>query len=370
MNQYHDEVSLPLTVKETSWEGMQNTPAILTENLVRKFGEKIAVDHLNLRIDRGEIFGFLGPNGSGKSTTIKILCGLLTPTSGQAYVSGLDVKKDAEIIRSKIGYMPQKFSLYDDLTVQENLDFYAYLYGVTGKAGQRKKQEVLDLVGIGKYLKYQAKHLSGGWKQRLALCCALAHQPEIIFLDEPTASMDPVARRELWDLLFSLASSGVTLFVTTHYMDEAERCSSVGYIYNSRLIVSGGPDELKQIREVVRQDEHRFEIICRPLVSSFNVVKSLPIVRDVAIFGQALHVVCPLTVSEAMMTDAMTEAGILVQNIRIIDPTLEDIFVTLTHKNAQRDEMLQNGFKKDERRSLSYDSPESSVPANQGTSEP
>lgn len=313
-------------------------PAIVTEDLVRTFGEKLAVDHLNLRIDRGEIFGFLGPNGSGKSTTIKMLCGLLAPTSGRATVSGIDVSRDPERIRAKIGYMPQRFSLYEDLTVKENIDFYSQLYGVKGPGARKRKEEVIELVGIGHYKAFQAKQLSGGWKQRLALCCALVHNPEIIFLDEPTASMDPVARRGLWDLLFTLASSGVTLFVTTHYMDEAERCSSVGYIYNSRLIVSGGPDELKQAREVIAQGIVHLEVVCRPLVRTFNLVKALPYVKDVTIFGQALHVVSEVQDAMQLLAADLARSDVTVQNIREIEPSLEDVFVTLTKASMQEEE--------------------------------
>ncbi len=311
--------------------------AIQTEHLYRRFNDKTAVTDLNLSIARGEIYGFLGPNGSGKSTTIKMLCGLLPPTSGTASVSGVNVVADPEAVRSKIGYMPQKFSLYEDLTVQENLDFYSHLYGVTGKTGYLRKQEVIELVGISRYQRYLAKHLSGGWKQRLALCCALVHEPEIIFLDEPTASMDPVARRELWDLLFSLASAGVTLFVTTHYMDEAERCSSVGYIYNSRLIVSGGPDELKQIRQIVGHNNQRFEVICRPLVKTFNVVKSLDYVEDVTIFGQALHVVTQQGIQAEQLQKDLSASGVSVLSQRPIEPSLEDVFVTLTQINIEEE---------------------------------
>jgi ABC-type multidrug transport system ATPase subunit len=310
---------------------------IRTEHLYRRFGEKVAVADLNLCIERGEIYGFLGPNGSGKSTTIKMLCGLLAPTSGLARVTGLDVAQDPERIRSRIGYMPQKFSLYEDLTVRENLDFYAELYGVVGKAGQVRKNEVIELVGIGRFEKYLGRQLSGGWKQRLALCCALVHQPEIIFLDEPTASMDPVARRQLWDLLFTLASSGVTLFVTTHYMDEAERCSSVGYIYNSRLIVSGGPDELKKIRAVVGENTTRVEVVCRPLVASFNKIKALEYVSDVTIFGQALHVIMGTDISLSTLEADIRARGVQVQSLREIEPSLEDVFVTLTRLSVEEE---------------------------------
>ncbi len=313
-------------------------PAIITENLVRSFGEKMAVDHLNLRVDRGEIFGFLGPNGSGKSTTIKMLCGLLAPTSGKAIVSGIDVRRDPERIRGKIGYMPQKFSLYEDLTVKENIDFYSQLYGVKGPGSKKRKEEVIDLVGIGHYRSFQARQLSGGWKQRLALCCALVHHPEIIFLDEPTASMDPVARRGLWDLLFTLASSGVTLFVTTHYMDEAERCSSLGYIYNSKLIVSGGLEELKHARAVVGEGNVRLEVICKPLVRTFNVIKALPYVQDVTIFGQALHVVSEDPTVMARIQNDLKRADVSIQAIREIEPSLEDVFVTLTKASMVEEE--------------------------------
>jgi ABC-type multidrug transport system ATPase subunit len=310
--------------------------AIYTHQLTRRFGQRLAVDHLDLAIERGEIYGFLGPNGSGKSTTIKMLCGLLSPSSGQASVCGLNVNTHAEAIRAKIGYMPQKFSLYEDLTVQENLDFYAQLYGVTGKEALSRKQAVIDLVGVGKYQKYLGKQLSGGWKQRLALCCALVHNPEIIFLDEPTASMDPVARRELWDLLFTLASNGVTLFVTTHYMDEAERCSSVGYIYNSKLIVSGGPDELKQLREVVKADQKRVEIICKPLVKTFNTVKRLGYVTEATIFGQALHVIMVNEVSVDTLLADVRNDGVDVVSGREIAPSLEDVFVSLTRASQNQ----------------------------------
>lgn len=317
--------------------------AIETHNLVREFGSKIAVDHLNLAIPRGEIFGFLGPNGSGKSTTIKMLCGLLMPSSGQAYVCGMNVAEYPERVRARIGYMPQKFSLYDDLTVAENLDFYAHLYGVRGKNGQARKEAVIEQVGIGHYRKYLARELSGGWKQRLALCCALVHEPEIIFLDEPTASMDPVARRQLWDLLFGLASDGITLFVTTHYMDEAERCSSLGYIYNSKLMVSGGPDELKAARAVAGEDKRHYEVVCRPMVASFNTIKQFNAVTDVTIFGQALHVTGNADLSERELTRLLNSHHIETRSIRPIEPSLEDVFVTLTKKNMADSNAPQQG---------------------------
>ncbi|MFM7390208.1 MAG: ATP-binding cassette domain-containing protein [Vampirovibrionales bacterium] len=303
-----------------------------TRGLSKHFGAFKAVDDLDLTVHKGEIYGFLGPNGSGKSTTIKMLCGLLTPSHGEGWVCGLNIATHAEHIRQRIGYMPQKFSLYDDLTVNENLDFYATLYGITGAYGAERKAFVKQLVGIERFANFQAKQLSGGWKQRLALCCALVHEPDLIFLDEPTAAMDPVARRHLWDLLFHLASSGVTLFVTTHYMDEAERCSAVGYIYNSKLIVTGGPDELKHIRSVVGEGQQRAELVCQPLVASFNVVRQLSYVKDVTIFGQALHVAMHDTISLEQLMHDTAQHGVEVRSVREIEPSLEDVFVTLTQQ--------------------------------------
>ena len=309
---------------------------IKTSNLTRAFGPKVAVNNLNLEIEEGEIFGFLGPNGSGKSTTIKMLSGLLDPSSGVATVGGYDIVTQSEEIKNIIGYMSQKFSLYEDLTVKENLDFYAKLYNVVGSGAERQKQEILKLTSLIEHSNYITGALSGGLKQRLALCCALVHNPKIIFLDEPTASMDPVARRELWDLLFSLASSGVTLFVTTHYMDEAERCSSVGYIYNSKLIVSGGPDELKQLRQVVGKGVKRIELVCKPLVKSFNIIKAIPYVKDATIFGQCLHVMIDENIEMDKLKDDLTLRQINLIEAREISPSLEDVFVTLT-KQAVRE---------------------------------
>lgn len=308
---------------------------IKTNELTRAYGSRVVVDNLNLSIEEGEIFGFLGPNGSGKSTTIKMLSGLLTPTSGSASVGEYDVVEQSEEIKSIIGYMSQKFSLYEDLTVEENLNFYAELYGVRGSYAHRQKEDILELASIANYRKHITGALSGGLKQRLALCCALVHNPRIIFLDEPTASMDPVARRELWDLLFSLASSGVTLFVTTHYMDEAERCSSVGYIYHSKLIVSGGPDELKQLREVVGKGVRRLELTCKPLVKSFNIIKAIPYVKDATIFGQSLHIMVEENIPNDQIKEDLASRSILLLELREISPSLEDVFVTLTKQSVE-----------------------------------
>jgi ABC-type multidrug transport system ATPase subunit len=259
--------------------------SIRTHNLSKRYGSSLVVDALELDIPAGEIVGFLGANGSGKSTTIKLLCGLLKPTAGEAWVAGLSVLTQAKALRSHIGYMPQRFSLYEELTVTENILFYARLQGLSVQQAHKRKQELLEWVGLANYQHHLAKALSGGWKQRLSLCCALVHEPKVLFLDEPTAAMDPVARRSLWDFLFTLASQGLTLFISTHYMDEAERCSQVAYMQHGKLLVYGGPAQLKQLKQVVAKGTTHIEVMALPLLPCFSFLQQQPWVKQVSLLN-------------------------------------------------------------------------------------
>jgi ABC-type multidrug transport system ATPase subunit len=317
---------------------MPSPEAIITcENLTKRFGHFTAVDHVSFSITRRSIFGFLGPNGSGKSTVIRMLCGILAPSEGAAFVAGVDVVKDADQLKGKIGYMSQKFSLYDELTVNENLQFYGRLYGLSGDQLKQRREELIALTHLEPYLDRRASLLSGGWRQRLAMACALVHKPTVLFLDEPTAGIDPVARRELWDLLFEFSSLGMTLFVTTHYMDEAERCSHVGYIYLSKLIVCGLPDELKLLPEVNPRGMKRLEVTCDHVTTGLQAMRHFPGVAAATVFGQSMHLLLPETSNEDEIREHLRRAGIQQADIRPIAPSLEDVFVALSARHASEE---------------------------------
>ncbi len=304
---------------------------IQCEGLTKRFGHFTAVDHVSFAVGKGSIFGFLGPNGSGKSTVIRMLCGLLEPSDGGGRIAGFDVVRETDQIKSIIGYMSQKFSLYDELTVHENLTFYSRLYGLRGATLVKRRDELIALTHLEPYLERRAGLLSGGWRQRLAMACALVHQPSVLFLDEPTAGIDPVARRELWDLLFEFSSNGITLFVTTHYMDEAERCSHVGYIHMSKLVVCGEPDDLKQLPIVNPPGTRRIDVACDHVTTGLQTLRRLPGVRTATVFGQSMHLLVEEGMSERLIRDELLKVKIPQADIRPIAPSLEDVFVALTN---------------------------------------
>jgi ABC-2 type transport system ATP-binding protein len=306
--------------------------SVETSDLVKQFGTFTAVDHVSLQVGKGEIFGFLGPNGAGKSTTIRILCGLLTPTSGRAMVDGFDVAADPETIRRRIGYMSQKFSLYDDLTVEENIQFFSGIYGVPRNLRQERKQYVLKMAGLEDRRDSMTRLLSGGWKQRLALGCAILHDPPILFLDEPTSGVDPIARRGFWDLIYDLSAAGRTVFVSTHYMEEAEYCHRLALMYRGRVIALGSPQSLKD----ELRSHHLLEVITSDLFESMGVAQSQPGVLDVAVFGGGLHITVE-NEAEAIprLKAALEQKGIRIERIEPIEPGMEDVFVAMIEAAEQ-----------------------------------
>jgi ABC-type multidrug transport system ATPase subunit len=311
--------------------------AIETRALTRRFGRLVAVRSVDLAVRRGAIFGLLGPNGSGKSTIIRMLCGLLRPSEGEARVLGIDVARRPEEVRARIGYMSQRFSLYDELTGLENLTFFGRAYGLSGPRLRERRDAAAALVGLSGYETRRAGTLSGGWKQRLALACALLHEPEALFLDEPTAGIDPVARRSLWNLLFDLAGLGKTLFVTTHYMDEAERCDHLAYVYLGRLLVNGAPSELKALPAVKPAGARRYELATDRVRELWRGLHGLPGVREATIFGESVHVVLDAATSPEAILASFPAPLPGVVRAREVTPSLEDVFVSMTRAAEERD---------------------------------
>ena len=317
--------------------------AISAEHLVRRFGTFTAVNDISFRVQRGEIFGFLGPNGSGKTTVIKMLTGLLPLSDGHATVMDLDVSKEPDRVRENIGYMSQNFSLYSDLTVTENLTFYGRVYGLSPDRLRKRMDDIVQLNGLSPYLNRLAAQLSGGWKQRLALGCAMLHEPKLIFLDEPTAGIDPVARRQLWDLLFELSGQGITFFVTTHYMDEAERCSHVAYIYYGKVIADGTPEALRQLPDVQPPGTYRVEITTPEVTRALRIARTLPGIRSATIFGQSIHALVEDRFDMEHLREQLLKNSLVVAEIRPLAPTLEDVFVELTYKHQSEAEAATRG---------------------------
>jgi len=299
--------------------------AIDVHELRKSFGDHAAVDGIDLSVSKGEIFGFLGPNGAGKSTTIRMLCGLLQPTSGEGHVAGHDIIREPENIKKVIGYMSQHFGLYTDLTVEENIEFYSGIY--LGRRSKEIKEQMIEEMGLAKYRKFLAGRLSGGWKQRLALACAISHSPRVLFLDEPTAGIDPMSRRTLWDFLYEKSEQGVTLFVTTHYMDEAEYCHRLGFIMDGKLTACAAPNEIKRHR--MKGDV--ITLRCSNNTAAFEALKGSPLLIDVNVYGDSIHLVAG-SADRAMdsVRRALSESGIEVLEMRESEPTIEDVFVSLS----------------------------------------
>jgi len=299
---------------------------VTLRDLTKRFGDFKAVNRVSLDVKRGEIFGFLGPNGAGKSTTIRMLCGILTPTGGSGTVAGFDIVREPEHIKSVIGYMSQKFSLYEDLTVEENIDFYSGIYRIPAGKKSERKEWVIAMAGLTEHRASRTAILSAGWKQRLALGCAILHEPPVIFLDEPTSGVDPISRRNFWDLIYRLAEQGTTVFVTTHYMDEAEYCDRLGLIYRGELTALGTPEELK----TRFMKEEIVEILCERPREAMEIVEGIEGVKHAALSGGGLHVVAE-SANRAIpaLTAALTEGRFAVSLIEKIVPSLEDVFVSL-----------------------------------------
>jgi ABC-2 type transport system ATP-binding protein len=307
-------------------ETPERSIAVSVRNLERRFGSFVAVNRVSFDVARGEIFGFLGPNGSGKSTTIRMLTGILAPSAGTGTVAGFDVNTEAEKIKSHIGYMSQRFSLYEDLTVEENIDFYSGIYRIAKERRQERKEWVIEMAGLAEHRASRTAILSGGWKQRLALGCAVLHEPPVIFLDEPTSGVDPLSRRRFWDLIYDLSAKGVTVFVTTHYMEEAEYCDRIGLIHRGDLIAVGTPHELK----TTLMQEDVLEVVCERPQEAMNEIEGIDVVKEVALFGKDLHAVAADgEAAAAAIRQQLETRGYRINRVEKITPSLEDVFVSL-----------------------------------------
>lgn len=308
--------------------------SVAVRNLEKRFGAFVAVNRVSFAVRRGEIFGFLGPNGAGKSTTIRMLCGLLSPTSGEGTVAGFDLSTEAEKIKQHIGYMSQRFSLYEDLTVEENIDFYSGIYRIPAEKKRDRKEWVIRMAGLSGHRNAKTAFLSGGWKQRLALGCAVLHEPPILFLDEPTSGVDPISRRNFWDLIYELAGKGVTVFVTTHYMDEAEYCDRLGLIYRGELVALGTPEELK----TRLMKEEVLEIRSERPQDAIGLLEGVPGVHGAALFGKGIHaVVDRAEESLPVLRAALETGGFAVGRVEKIVPSLEDVFVSLVEARDRQE---------------------------------
>ena len=298
------------------------------QGLTKKFGDFTAVDHVTFTVQPGQVLGYLGPNGSGKTTTIRMLCGLMAPTEGTARIMGIDVTQNPEAVKPHIGYMSQKFALYDDLTVLENLQFYAGVYDVPEAQEAQRIQEVLQMAGLETRTKAYTRELSGGWRQRLALGCALIHHPPLLFLDEPTSGVDPVARREFWDLIYQLAAGGTTVFITTHYMDEAEHCSRVAFMYRGRLLAFDTPAGLK----ATYLKGAAWDLAASPLLEAVELLSVTEGIAQASLHGDRAHVIVkPGEWTPERLTNKLAENGITVQSVQTVESTLEDVFTLLAH---------------------------------------
>lgn len=308
------------------------TNAIETHDLSRKFGEFSAVQSVNFHIPKGEIFGLLGPNGAGKTTIIRMLCGIVLPSAGSATVLGYDIRRETEQIKKNIGYMSQRFSLYNDLTPRENLWVYATIYGLDRKTQTRRIDELIAMAGLKDFQKEQTSSLSGAWRQRLALACAIVHEPPLLFLDEPTAGVDPISRREFWELIYEMAGRGVSMLATTHYMDEAEFCNTIGMMYQGKLVATGSPDLLRE-----RQTGTLLQIDCSQPEEALHLMtqSELPDILGVSLHGAMLHITVHSATGKSTAQRHLQAAGIQVWQCEEVEPTLEDVFINIVNKERE-----------------------------------